>query len=146
MFCSPYNWTKFHESSWNTISCKACTVRQRVWNQPPRPSALVIQLRGGSKVGTWASLFIAHVPTLLTNRTKELMHTRLMWTKERKSWLYPKFRRRGVAITTAKSMTGLLYHKLEYSATLELSSKPKKVKYKIFRRLFLTNVLTFRKS
>ena len=38
------------------ISCKACTVRQRVWNQPPRPSALVIQLRRESKVGTRASL------------------------------------------------------------------------------------------
>ena len=43
-------------------------------------------------------------------------------------------------------MTGLLYHKLEYSATIELSSKPKKVKYKMIGRLFLTNVLTFTNS
>ena len=47
---------------------------------------------------------------------------------------------------TAKLMTGLLYHKLEYSASVELSSKPKKVKYKMIGRLFLTNVLTFTNS
>ena len=35
-----------------------------------RPSALVIQLQGGGKDGTWASLFMAQFPTLLTNRTQ----------------------------------------------------------------------------
>ena len=65
MFCSPYVWTKFHESSWNTISCKACTVRLRIWNQPLRPSTLVSQLQGESKIGTWVSLISTSYKPLL---------------------------------------------------------------------------------
>ena len=109
------------------ISCKACTVRQRVWNQPPRPSALVIQLQGGGKVGTWASLFMAQFPTLLTNRTQGVDEYQTDVDEERAKLNLPKIPETRVATTTAKLMTGLLYHKLEYSATLELSSKPTKV-------------------
>ena len=66
--------------------------------------------------------------------------------EERAELTLPKIPETRVATTTAKSKTGLLYCQMEYSATLELSSKPTKVKYKMIGRLFLTNVLTVRNS